>query len=76
MIRTRKLVAQECTEPIATGEFLEGSTLGDSPFCAGVDHPAFPYGSSDPTVWLIIETITCPDGTRESCASSLTRRRA
>ena len=63
VIRTRKLVAlTERTEPIATGEVLEGSTLGDSPFCAGgtvLDS----HGSSDPTVWLIIETITCPDGT-------------
>ena len=63
VIRTRKLVAvKERTEPIATGEVLEGSTLGDSPFCAGgtvLDS----HGSSDPTVWLIIETITCPDGT-------------
>ena len=63
VIRTRKLVAlTERAEPIATGEVLEGSTLGDSPFCAGgtvLDS----HGSSDPTVWLIIETITCPDGT-------------
>ena len=63
MIRTRKLVAlTERTEPIATGKVLKGSTLGDSPFCAGgtvLDS----HGSSDPTVWLIIETITCPDGT-------------
>ena len=63
VIRTRKLVAlRERTEPIATGEVLEGSTLGDSPFCAGgtvLDS----HGSSNPTVWLIIETITCRDGT-------------
>jgi hypothetical protein len=63
VIRTRKLVALEPgTLPIATGEVLEGSTLGDAPFCAGgtvVDS----HGSSDPTVILIIETITCPDGT-------------
>lgn len=63
VIRTRKLVAAtERTEPIATGNVLEGSTLGNSPFCAGgtvLDS----HGSSDPTVWLIIETITCPDGT-------------
>jgi hypothetical protein len=63
VIRTRKLVAlTERTEPIATGKVLAGSTLGDSSFCAGgtvLDS----HGSSDPTVWLIIETITCPDGT-------------
>jgi len=63
VIRTRKLVAvTERTEPIATGEVLEWSTLGDSPFCAG-GTVRDSHGSSDPTVWLIIETITCPDGT-------------
>ena len=49
-------------EPIATGEVAEGSTLGGSPFCAGgtiVDS----HGSSDPDVWLIARTITCPEGT-------------
>jgi hypothetical protein len=75
VIRTRKLVAlTERTEPIATGEVLEGSTLGDSPFCAGgtvLDS----HGSSDPTVWLITETITCPDGTVR-LRLKLTRRRA
>ena len=63
VIRTRKLVAlTERAEPIATGEILEGSTLGDSPFCEGgtvLDS----HASSDPTVWLIVETITCPHGT-------------
>jgi hypothetical protein len=63
VIRTRMVIAaEEGAEPIATGEILDRSTLGDSPFCAGgtvLDS----HGSSDPTVWLIIETITCPDGT-------------
>ncbi len=63
VIRTRMIVAAtERAEPIATGEVLDGSTLGDSPFCAGgtvMDS----HGSTDPAVWLIIETITCPDGT-------------
>ena len=48
-------------EPIATGEVLEGSTLGDSPFCVGgtiLDT----HGSPDPEVLLIARTITCPDG--------------
>lgn len=63
VIRTRVLVAlEERTEPIATGEILEGSTLGGSPFCAG-GTVRDSHGSTDPTVWLIIETITCPDGT-------------
>ena len=48
-------------EPIATGEVLEGSTLGGSPFCVGgtiLDS----HGSTDPEVALIARTITCPDG--------------
>ena len=48
-------------EVIATGEVLEGSTLGGSPFCVGgtiLDS----HGSADPEVWLIARTITCPDG--------------
>ena len=48
-------------EPIATGEVLEGSTLGGSPFCVGgtiLDT----HGSPDPEVALIARTITCPEG--------------
>lgn len=48
-------------EPIATGEVLEGSTVGGSPFCVGgtiVDS----HGSADPEVALIARTITCPEG--------------
>jgi hypothetical protein len=63
VIRTRVVIAAAPgAEPIATGEVLEGSTLGGSPFCAGgtiLDS----HGSTDPAVWLIVETITCPDGT-------------
>ena len=63
VIRTRMDIADTVgAEPIATGEVLEGSTLGDSPFCAG-GTVRDSHGSSDPTVWLIVETITCPDGT-------------
>jgi hypothetical protein len=46
---------------IATGEVLQGSTLGGSPFCVGgaiLDS----HASTDPEVWLIARTITCPDG--------------
>jgi hypothetical protein len=53
--------ATERTEPIATGEVLEGSTLGGSPFCVGgtiLDS----HGSPDPEVALISRRITCPDG--------------
>ncbi len=63
LIRTRMDIADtERAEPIATGEVLDGSTLGDSPFCArGTVRDS--HGSNDPTVWLIVETITCPEGT-------------
>jgi hypothetical protein len=66
VIRTRMVIAaEEGAEPIATGEVLEGSTLGGSPFCAGgtiLDS----HASGDPAVepyGLIDRTITCPDGT-------------
>jgi hypothetical protein len=63
VIRTRALIAaEEGAEPIATGEVLEGSTLGGSPFCVGgtvVDS----HASGDPAVERLIDrTITCPDG--------------
>jgi len=62
VIRTRMVIAaEERAEPIATGEVLEGSTLGGSPFCGGgtiLDS----HGSPDPDVLLIARTITCPDG--------------
>ena len=62
MIRARLVIAaEERAEPIATGEVLEGSTLGSSPFCVGgtiLDS----HGSPDPEVLLIARTITCPDG--------------
>jgi hypothetical protein len=36
VIRTSMIIAAtEGAEPIATGEVLEGSTLGGSPFCVG-----------------------------------------
>lgn len=66
VIQTRLAVAATSgAEPIATGEVLEGSTLGGSPFCVGgtildshasLDPAMEPYG-------LIDRTITCPDGT-------------
>jgi hypothetical protein len=66
VIRTRVVIAaEEGAEPIATGEVLERSTLGGSPFCGGgtiLDS----HGSDDPTVepyGLIDRTITCQDGT-------------
>ena len=62
VIRARLFIAaEEGAEPIATGEVLEGSTLGGSPFC--VDGTILDsHGSRDPEVLLIARTITCPDG--------------
>jgi hypothetical protein len=64
VIRTRVAVAAASgAETIATGDVLEGSTLGGSPFCVGgtildshVSPDEEPHG-------LIDRTITCPDGT-------------
>jgi hypothetical protein len=65
-IRTRMVIAAvPGSEPIATGEVLEGSTLGGSPFCVGATI-LDSHGSPDPAVepyGLIDRTITCPDGT-------------
>jgi hypothetical protein len=62
VIQTRVVIAAaERAEVIATGEVLEGSTLGGSAFCADgtiLDS----HGSPDPEVLLIARTITCPDG--------------
>jgi hypothetical protein len=61
-IRTSvKIAPTPGAEVIATGEVLEGSTLGGSPFCPGgtiLDS----HGSTDPEEWLIARTITCPGG--------------
>jgi hypothetical protein len=51
-------------EPIATGEVLEGSTLGGSPFCVGgtiLDSHGSPDPAEEP-YGPIDRTITCPDG--------------
>jgi hypothetical protein len=62
VIRTSVTIAPtEGAEPIATGEVLEGSTLGGSPFCVG-GTIRDTHGSSDPEVFLIARTFTCPDG--------------
>jgi hypothetical protein len=66
VIRTRMVIAAtEGAEPIATGEVLEGSTLGGSPFCAG-GTIRDSHASLDPAVaplGLIDRMITCSDGT-------------
>lgn len=62
VIRTSVTIAPTAgAEPIATGEIVEGSTLGDSPFCVG-GTIRDTHGSPDPEVLLIARTITCPDG--------------
>jgi hypothetical protein len=62
VIRTSvSIAAKEGAETIATGEVLDGSTLGGSAFCAG-GTITDSHGSTDPTVLLIARTITCPDG--------------
>ena len=66
VIRTKMVIAAAPgAEPIATGDVLEGSTLGGSPFCSsGTIRDT--HGNPDPTVepyGLIDRTITCPDGT-------------
>lgn len=66
VIRTRVTIADTSgAEPIATGEVLEGSTLGGSPFCVGgtiLDTHGSPNPAEEP-YGLIDRTITCPDGT-------------
>jgi hypothetical protein len=66
VIRTRMVIAAtEGAEPIATGEVLEGSTLGGSPLCAG-GTIRDSHASLDPAVaplGLIDRMITCSDGT-------------
>jgi len=62
VIRTSVSIAAEPgAEVIATGEVLEGSTLGASPFCVGGTILDV-HGSTDPEEWLIARTITCPQG--------------
>jgi hypothetical protein len=65
VIRTKILVAdEEGAETIATGEVLEGSTLGGSPFCVGgtiLDTHSSPDPAEEP--YLIERTITCANGT-------------
>jgi hypothetical protein len=66
VIRTRLTVAATPeSEPIATGEVLEDSTLGGSPFCVG-GTVLDTHASTDPaeeSYGPIDRTVTCPDGT-------------
>jgi hypothetical protein len=66
VIRTSMIIAAAPgAEPIATGEVLEGSTLGGSPFCVGgtiLDSHGSPDPAEEP-YGLIDRTITCADGT-------------
>ena len=59
------IAAEPGAEPIATGEVLDGSTVGDSPFCVG-GTIRDSHASLDPAVeplGLIDRMITCSDGT-------------
>jgi hypothetical protein len=64
-IRLRLVIADtEGAEVVSTGEVLEGSTVGDAPFCAG-GTTEDRHASEDPAVepyGLLARTITCPDG--------------
>ena len=66
VIRTSLVIAATAgSEPIATGEVLEGSTLGDSPFCVGgtiLDSHRSPEPASEP-YGPVYRTVTCSDGT-------------
>jgi hypothetical protein len=66
VIRTKMVIAATSgSEPTATGEVLEGSTLGDGTFCVG-GTIRDSHASLDPAVeplGLIDRRITCSDGT-------------
>ena len=66
VIKTKvDIAATEGAEPIATGEILEGSTIGAAPFCVG-GRIRDTHASADPDVasrGLIKRVITCSDGT-------------
>jgi hypothetical protein len=65
VIREKLTIAEEeGSEPIATGTILAGSTLGDTPFCAG-GTILESHASLDPKMepYLIDMKISCPDGT-------------
>jgi len=65
VIREKLTIAEEeGSEPIATGTILAGSTLGNTPFCAG-GTILESHASLDPKMepYLIDMKSTCPDGT-------------
>jgi hypothetical protein len=48
----------------AVGDILEGSMLGDAPFCVGgTVQDRHPGTSAAEQPFLLVRTITCPDGT-------------
>jgi hypothetical protein len=62
VVRTTIDIASEPgAEVIASGEVLQGSTLGGSPFCVG-GTIADSHASTDPDVMRIARTITCQEG--------------
>ena len=64
VIRTSLVVAAvEGAEVPATGDLLEGSTLGDVPFCVGGTIADRHPDPAEESFGLLVRTITCPDGT-------------
>jgi hypothetical protein len=64
VIETLVVFPENPDDPV-TGEVLEGSTIGDSPFCAGGTF-SDQHGTEDPDeppYGLVDRTYSCPDGT-------------
>ena len=66
VIRLRLVIADTSgAEIVSTGEVLEGSTLGDEPFCVG-GTTEDRHADEDPAMephGLLARTFICPDGT-------------
>ena len=65
VIRTRVMIAAMAGAEIpATGDVLEDSALGDEPFCVGgTIEDRHPGTDAAEQAFLLVRTITCPDGT-------------
>jgi hypothetical protein len=65
VIRTSVVIAATAGADIpATGDVLEGSTLGDAAFCVGgTIEDRHPGTDAAEESFLLVRTFTCPDGT-------------
>ena len=65
LIRTSVVIAAAAGAEIpATGDVLEGSTLGNEPFCVGgTIEDRHPRTDAAEEPFLLVRTITCADGT-------------